>query len=223
MDNKPQELKEVIADLQLIKEAIIKSDSIFNFIDIRKAVRSVTLIAGLIIAFFAVVSYYLGEYYESFGAVPLGIRIALYILIGLACCLVGFLKIGNFLKSARGIRNDINLDKLFSEIYTPRLLLLMIPNILVIILVTIFLCSKDLTSYIIPTLSILSGLMFLSTSPIFSLKEYNLLSMWLIATGLLSLFTAEIIHPMAVLGFTFSAGFIISSLLLYLDLPGHKS
>ncbi len=223
LDDKSRELKEVIADLQLIKEAVSKSDSIITFIDIRRVIRPVMLIGGLLIAFFSLLFYYLIENYGSFIAIPLSIRAILFILIGLACCLLGYLKLGNFLKSARGISGDMTLNRLFSEIYTPRLLVLMLPFLLVITLVIVFLCSKGHILYITPALAILFGLMYLSMGPLFYLKELYLLSMWLIATGILSLFFAANIHPLAVVGLTFSAGFILSSLLLYMDLPDQKS
>lgn len=222
MDKKPQELDEVIADLKMIKEAVSKSDSIIRFIDTRGALKSILLATGLMIALFAVLFYYLIESYGSFAAIPPGIRIALFVLIGLVLCLIGFLKIRNFLKSARGISEDMTLNRLFDEIYTPRLLAIQLPYVLVITLVIIFICSKGQFLYITPVMSILFGLLLVSLSPLSFLKEFYFLSMWLIATGLLTLFTAAVIHPLAVLGLTFSAGFILAALLLYLELPAVK-
>ncbi len=222
MNNKSPELGEVIDDLKLIKEAVSRSDSIIRFIDTRGALKSVLLVGGLLIAFFSGLFYYLIENYGSFAAIPPNIRITLFVLIGLAWGFLACLKIRNFLKSARGISEDMNLNRLFDEIYTPRLLALLLPFLLVIILAIIFLCGKGLLLYIIPVLAILFGLLFISMSPIIYLNELYFLSTWLIATGLLTLFIAANIHPMAVLSLTFSAGFILASLLLYLDLPGHK-
>ncbi len=222
MAKQSQELREVISDLQLIKAAVSKSDSLIKFIDTRNSIKAVLLIAGLLIAVFSALFYYLIEIYGSFSAVPPGIRITLLVVIGLACCLLGYMKLGNFLKSARGISGDITLNKLFSEIYTPRLLALLLPFMLVVVMAVIFLCSEGQTLYITPALAILFGLLFISMSPLLYLKELYLLSMWLIATGLFTLFIATDIHPLVIPGLTFSAGFILASILLYLDLPGSK-
>lgn len=46
MDKESQELREVIADLKLIKEAVGKSDSIIRFIDARGALRGILLTNG---------------------------------------------------------------------------------------------------------------------------------------------------------------------------------
>ena len=179
------ELEDVIADLQLIKEAVSKSDSFFRFIDTRRAIRSVLLVAGLLVALFAGIFYYLADYYGSFPEIPFQLRMTLFILAGLAWCGLGYLKLTNFLKSSRSLRKDMTLNKLFNEIFTSRLMALMLPFVLAIILVIVFLCSRGQIIYIIPALAILLGMTFVSVSPIVHLSELYLLSMWLIATGLL--------------------------------------
>lgn len=222
MEKKPHELEEVIAELKMIREAISRSDNIIRFIDTRGALKGILLATGLVIALFSLLFYYLLESYGSFAAIPSGITATLFVLIGIIWCLIGFLKIRNFLKSARGISEDMTLHRLFDEIYTPRLLTIQLPYMLVITLAIIFICSKGLFLYLTPVLSVLFGLLLVSLSPLFYLKEFYFLSMWLIATGLMTLFTAAVIHPLAVLGLTFSVGFILAALLLYLDLPAVK-
>jgi MFS family permease len=223
MDTGKLELEEVIADLRLIKEAVSKSDNFFRFIDTRRAMRGVMLATGLMIAFFSGLYYYLTSIYGSFMAMPLNLRIVFYVLVGIGWIVLGLIKAGGFLKSGRAVSKDMNLNKLFNEIYTSRMLALMLPYILVIILVVIFLCNMGQFIYITPGLAILFGLLFIAMSPIIYFKELYLLSAWLIATGLLTLFSATVIHPMATLGLTFGAGFILAGLLLYLEFPGHRS
>ncbi len=223
MDRKEQELNEVIADLRLIKEAVEKSDSFFRFIDTRKAMRGVMLVAGLMIVFFAGLLYYLTAQYGSFSAMPLSLRVIILALVGLCWVVLGFIKAGGFLRSGRAISKDMNLHKLLDEIYTSRMITLMLPYILVITLVVVFLCTRAQFIYITPALAVLFGLLFIAMSPIIYFKELYLLSSWLLATGMLTLFLATTIHPMAVLGFTFGAGFVLAGLLLYLELPGHRS
>ncbi len=222
MDKKTQELEEVIADLRLIKEAVGKSDNFFRFIDTRRAMRGVILLTGLMIAFFSGLFYYLTSIYGSFMAMPLNLRISFLVLVGIGWLALGFVKAGGFLKSGRAVSKDMNLNKLFNEIYTSRMLALMLPYILVIILAVIFLYNMGQFVYIAPVLAVLFGLLFVAMSPIIYFKELYLLSAWLIATGLLTLFSAAVIYPMAVLGLTFGAGFILAGLLLYLEFPGHR-
>jgi hypothetical protein len=223
MDNRSQELEEVIADLKIIKEAVSKSDNFFRYIDTRRAMRAVILATGLMIGFFSWLFYYLASVYGTFMAMPLNLRVFLFVLVGIGWLTLGFIKAGGFLKSGRAVSKDLSLNKLFNEIYTSRMLTLMLPYILVIILILVFLSSRGLYIYITPGLAILFGLLFVAMSPIIYFKELYLLSAWLIATGLLTLFSAPVFHPMAVLGLTFGAGFILAGLLLYLELPGHRS
>jgi hypothetical protein len=223
MDIKEHELSEVIADLKLIKEAVTKSDNIFRFIDTRQAMRGVMLIAGLMVVIFATLFYYFINSYGSFLAIPQNIRVILFVLVGICWISLGFIKAGGFIKSGRAISADMNLNRLFDEIYTSRMLSLMLPYIFVIILIIVFLCTRGQFIYIVPVLAILFGLLFIAMSPIIYFKELYLLSVWLITTGLLAFFTADVYNPMAVLGFTFGVGFILAGLLLYLELPGHRS
>jgi hypothetical protein len=155
-------------------------------------------------------------------AIPQNVRIILFVLVGIGWIGLGFIKAGGFIKSGRAISKDMNLNRLFDEIYTSRMLSLMLPYIFVVTLIIIFLCTRGQLIYIVPSLAILFGLLFVAMSPIIYFKELYLLSVWLIATGLLTLFTADVYHPMVVLGFTFGVGFILAGLLLYIELPAQR-
>ncbi|MEW5920490.1 MAG: hypothetical protein AB1796_05950 [Bacillota bacterium] len=214
-----RDLREVIADLKLIKDAVSKSDSIISFMDAEGAVRGILLAGGLLIAAFSAVFHYLLEQYGAFAAIPVNIRAVLFVLIGLAWTGIGYIKARNFLHGARKISADITLYKLMEEIYTTRVLALLLPNIATIILVIIFLGNRGFDLYIIPSLAVLLGLLTVSMSNLFFMKEIFFTGVWLAATGLLTLFIAETINPLATLGITFAAGFILTSLLLYLGSP----
>jgi len=223
MDPKDQELSEVIADLKLIKEAVTKSDNFFRFIDTRRAMRGVMLVAGLMITFFATLFYYFITSYGFFLAIPLNIRATLFVLVGICWISLSFIKAGGFIKSGRAISADMNLNRLFDEIYTSRMLSLMLPYLFVIALIIVFLCTRGQLIFIVPVMAILFGLLFIAMSPIIYFKELYLLSIWLIATGLLAFFTADVYHPMVVLGFTFGVGFVLAGLLLYIEMPSQRS
>jgi hypothetical protein len=222
VDKGSPDLWKVIADLKLIKEAVSKSDSVFRFIDAGGALRGILLAAGLLIAGFSTVFYYLLEQYGSFTAIPLNYRLILFALIGLSGFGIGYLKSRNFFNSSRKIGFDMTFRKLLEGIFTPRFLRLMLPNLTVITLVIFFLGSRGYGLYIIPSFAVLYGLLVISLSSLFFIKEFYLLGIWLTATGLLTLFIATAIHPLAVLVITFAAGFGLTSLLLYLGLPGEK-
>lgn len=222
MDKGTPDLSEVIADLTSIKEALSKSGSIFRFIDAGGVLRSILLISGVLIAAFSTSFYYLFEYYGSFVAAPAALRIAIFVLLGLSLLLIGVLKIRNFLQGARKISGDMTLYRLLEDAYTPQFVALVLPYTISIVLVIIFLSGRGLDLYIVPALSLLFGLLSISISSVFYMKEISILGVWLAATGLLTLFMAETVHPLIALGITFSAGFILTSLFLYFNLPGEK-
>ncbi len=222
MEKETSDLREVIADLTSIKEALSKSGSIFRFIDAGGVLRGILLISGVMIAAFSAAFYYLFEHYGSFAALPVHIKALLWVLIGLSVSLIGVFKIRNFLQGARRISADMTLYRLLEEVYTPQFVALILPYVVSIVLVIIFLSVRGLGLYIVPIFSLLFGLLSISLSGIFYMKEIFLLGIWLAATGLLTLFMAEVVHPLAALGITFSAGFILTALYFYVNLPGEK-
>ncbi len=222
MDKHEPDFREIVDDLKRIKAAVSKSDSIMNYIDAGGAVRGILLAGGLLIALFSGVFYYLLEQHGSFAAIPANLRVMLFVLIGLAWAGIGYVKVRNIMASARKISADITVSKLFEEIYTPRFLALFLPNIAVVILGTVFLSSRGSDLFIIPFLAVLFGLMTIGVSSFFFMKDVYLLGVWLIATGMLTLFMAEVIHPAAALVITFGAGFVLTSMILYLGLTGEK-
>lgn len=117
---------------------------------------------------------------------------------------------------------DLSLYRFFSELFTPRLVTLVLPNLAVIVLIIIFLAGRGHSLYIIPAVAVLYGLLVISLGSLFFLKEFFSLGIWLAATGLLTLFTATAVHPTAALGVTFGAGFTLAALLLYLGPAGEK-
>lgn len=222
MNKTAPDLREILDDLRRIKEAVSKSDSIMSFIDAGGAVRGILLAGGLLIALFSTVFYYLLEQYGSFAGIPVTVRTILFVLIGLAWAGIGYIKVRNILLRARKVCADITLYNLLADIYTPRFLTLLLPNLAVVFLTVIFLSSRGNHIFIVPFLALAFGLLTISISTLFLMKEIVFLGVWLTATGLLTLFLAEVIHSMVSLGITFAAGFVLTSLILYLGLPGEK-
>jgi hypothetical protein len=223
MDEKEQGLQEVIADLTRIKEALSRSNSIFRFIDAGGALRGILLISGLLIAAFSAAFYGLSARYGAYAAAPVQFKALLWVLVGLSLPLIGYLKARNFLQGARKISAGMTLFRLLREVYTPQFIALVLPYFAAMVLIAVFLSARGLGIYITPALSLMIGLLIISLSGVFYMREiYIFGGVWLVATGLLALFLAELLHPLAVPGLTFSAGFILTSIYLYLNHPGGK-
>lgn len=222
MEKESPDLREVIADLKLIREAVGKSDGILRFMDAGGALRGILLAFGLLLTVISAVFYFLIERYGAFEAIPADFRIILFVLIGLSVAGIGYWKIRNLVRGARTIGVDTTLVNLLEEIVTPRIYTLVVPYLAVMILVIVFLAGTGFGLYIIPALSVLYGLLVISMSSLFYPKEFYFLGLWLTATGLLTLFAAAAIHPLAALVITFAAGSVLTALLLYLGRPRKK-
>jgi hypothetical protein len=222
MKNESSELREIMADLKLIKKAVSKSDSILGFLDIGGVFRGILLAVGLLIAAFSAFFYFFLEKYGSFEAIPLNVRMILFALIGLSMLTIGYLKIRNLMRQAQKFSTDKTIFELIVEIYSPRFLALLLPNLFVILLVIIFVANRGYNLYIIPSFAVLFGLLIISLNYLLLTKEIYYSGLWLTVTGILTLFLAEAIHPLAVLSITLAAGCILASILLYLNLPGEN-
>ncbi len=219
MSRQSQQLKDITADLQLIKEAVSRSDNLLRFIDTGGALRGILLATGALIAVFSGISYYLVQHYGHFAAIPPNLRLVFYLLIALSTAAVGYQKIRNILCRARHVQQDMTLSQLFEELYTPRILALTVPNLAATILVIVLLVRMDAGMYIVPSLALMYGQLIIPLNLLLSVRAYYVLGIWLMATGLLGLYTATILHPMITLNLTFSAGFVLTALSLYLDIP----
>lgn len=98
-----------------------------------------------------------------------------------------------------------------------------LPHLAAIALAAVFLCQRGMTLYLLPVLALLFGLFTVSLSLVFYMKEVYLLGFWLVATGLLTLFAAERLSILTMLILTFSAGFILAALYLYVRPSGSGS
>jgi hypothetical protein len=222
MADESKELREMLSDLKLIKEAVSKSDSILRFIDAGGALRAVLLGFGLLLAGFSAAFSYLFEQYGDFSAIPLDLRLLLFFLMALSFGGIGYVKLRNFMHGARRIRADISFERLLQDMFSARLTALLVPYLLVAVLVIIFLSEQGYASYVVPSLAILYGLLVIALNCLFLLREFYFLGVWLCATGLLTLFMAQSTHPLAALVLTFAAGSVLAGLLLYLGVPGEK-
>jgi len=81
------------------------------------------------------------------------------------------------------------------------------PFITAMILTSIFLVANGQTIYLVPALSILTGLLCLAFVNLFHMKELLVAGDWMLVTGLLSLFFAQFLHPLLALILTFGLGF----------------
>jgi hypothetical protein len=119
-----------------------------------------------------------------------------------------WVKVAVIVGQLKQTRKDMTVLRLFKEVYTPQALTIIIPFVAAMVAVSAFLITREQTLYLVPALSILVGLTCIAYVNIFYVKELVVTGDWLLATGIITLFTAEIIHPLLVPIITFGLGFI---------------
>ena len=221
MGNK-KELDEVVSDLMYIKNAISKNNNIFKFMNLNQILRKVYLIGAIVIIGFSGLFYYFIERHGGYSEIPSKNKILLYVLVFVAVILMATLKLTALLKAAKGINRNITVFKLFEEVYTTQMLLVVIPFAVVVISTQAFLAHNGLSDYLVPFLSMFIGLMCTSLVTVFYIKELIILGGWLIVTGALVILGIITLHPLLLIMLTFGAGFFIIYIVSFFTLASEK-
>jgi len=205
--DKRTDVEKLVQDLQFVKSAIVKSNNIFRFVNISRAIGLVGLWIGLWVTAFAGLSYYLIDRFGTFAAVPSSHRLSLYVVMALFLAAVAIGKIVLVMKHARQTYHDLTLLRLIGDFYRPQTANIVISFITTIVVVSVFLSNRGLDIYLVPVLSILFGLMLIAFLNVFYLRELLVTGDWLLVTGLITMFAAESMHPLLALIITFGLGF----------------
>lgn len=201
------DVQQLIDDLKFVKKAITKNSNILKLINLGGLLSRMIFAAGIVTIILSGAAYVLIRKYGSFTGVPTSLRIILLVMVAVLVIGTGISKLYSIIRYAKGSNNNLTVQKLIGEIYTPRALHILIPFITVLILVTVFLVVNQHTLYLVPVLAILMGLLSLAYVNIFYMKELIFTGDWLLATGLLTLFLTDVLHPLLALIITFGLGF----------------
>ncbi|MCR4402185.1 MAG: hypothetical protein NUW12_05285 [Firmicutes bacterium] len=202
------EAERVIEDLKFIKTAIAKSGGIMRWLPISQVMRVVYLITGLAMTALCGGLYLLYRFYGSYAESPAWARAALIVLSAAAFAAGGGVKISGLMAAARRIRSEYTLLRLLKEVYSERMVLILVPHVVAGAGVVVFLTIRGLVSYVVPTIAILFGLVMNALINVFDFRELVVSGDWLIATGLVVLFLGNRLDPLLGLVLTFGLGFV---------------
>jgi len=204
----PHEYEKLAEDLAVIRAAIEKSNGIFRFLRLSRAMGLVGLWSGLGIVVLSLVLYAIEVAYGGLTAAPTLVRGLLYGVAGLFVVAVAVGKIMLVMAHARKSYRDFTVLRLIGEVYTPQTLPILIPCAIAVSGVLTFLVSRELGAYIAPAMSILLGLLFLAFHNVFFLKSMLYSGAWMICSGVPLLFLAESTHAALGVAATFGLGFV---------------
>lgn len=203
-----QEYEKLAEDLAVIRSAIEKSNGIFRFLRLSRAMGLVGLWSGLGIGFLSLVLYAIDMTYGGLVAAPPLVRGLLYGVAVLFVIAVAVGKIMLVMAQAHKSYRDFTVLRLIGEVYTPKTLPILVPCAIAATGVPAFLISRGLGAYLAPAMSILLGLLFLAFHNVFFLKSMLYSGAWMICSGVPLLFFAENTHTALGVAATFGLGFV---------------
>lgn len=206
MKDHREDIDRVINDLEFVKKALAKNNSILKFIALSRIFRRVSLALGLFIIVGAGIFYLLVLRHGGCTSVPAATRTSLIVLTAVFVSVISIYKIWGVLAGARKVRSDYTLPRLIVEVYSPQTVLVLVPFMTAIAGTSVFLAVRGWGTYIVPALAILFGLLFNALVGVFHMKELIIGGDWLILTGLLTLFMAGRLHVLPALVLTFGCG-----------------
>lgn len=81
--------EELLKDLQLIKEAVKKNNSILKSVSLSEGLKSTGLMTGIFIIFISLVLLWLEHNYGSYALIPAAVKTGFYMFVGF--CSVGLM------------------------------------------------------------------------------------------------------------------------------------
>jgi len=201
--------EELLKDLQLIKEAVKKNNSILKSVSLSEGLKSTGLMTGIFIIFISLVLLWLEHNYGSYALIPAAVKTGFYMFVGF--CSVGLMinKVVSIVKVLRRYKQDMNVMALFEELYTHKFWMLMAPHVVAMVVFIIYLSVSDLAFLIVPVLAILVALIFINLQSIINIRETSLSGVWMLVSGLLSLFIAYRVNSLILLSLTFGGGMLV--------------
>ncbi len=200
--------EEFIKDLQLIKEAAQKNNSILRKVSLTEGLKYTILLTGVLIIVVCSGILFLENYYGSYDAIPSTLKQVIYVFIGLCTAGLVFKKIRDIMKFLRRYEQEINVIRLFNELYNRKFWPAIYPFITSIIIFTVYFSISGIAHLIVPVMVILISLLFFNIQHVVNMKETVAPSQWILLSGLLSLFFAGKWNTLVILMVTLGIGLI---------------
>jgi hypothetical protein len=215
-----EQLDQLAEDIAFVKKAIEKNSSILQRIDFRSSLRLMALLTALAIFFFCGLFHTLNKHFGGFAGIPISIKAIVFCAIALVTVALAFLKNSGILKSARNVEPNISIMRLIGEYYSIKLYHHFIP----LGFMALFLCAYALSSgnprFIIPIISIGTGLLYNSLDTMLRLDELLWTSYWFIVTGCIVM-VFNTISPLLSLCLTLGCGLLLTSAMWYVPRKKH--
>ncbi len=202
------QIERLLEDISSIKATINRNRPVLQQVLNPARFRWFMLLVALSVIGFSMLVYFLMQHYGSFGATPGTLRTILYIAIAADVVFLQIWKLRSFSVSVRKVDQRLTLGWFFKEFYSPRIVHLWVPLILLVVFLSIFFVVNDIPYFIVPAVSIGYGLLCNFVGTLLEVRHSLVIGYWFLITGVCTIILSWIPGPVA-LSITLGGGMFI--------------
>jgi len=152
--------------------------------------------------------YVLIQFFHTYSGIPFFLKVIIYIAIGLCVILLGFIKWGAILSSAKQTDPKMTFSRVLKEFFIFRIRHIYVPIVILYTFFIIFFIFLGKPYYIIPTITIAIGLLYNFIGSLTGIRQYLIGGYWFVITGILSV-VFNFISPLIVLAGSLGFGLLV--------------
>ncbi len=206
------QIDRLLEDISSIKNVINKNKPLLQQVLNPANFRLFTLLAAISIIGFAMLIFFLMQYYGSFSSIPRITRYVIFAAMAADFVFMQILKRRIFLKTGQRIDPTFTFGRLLKEFFTDRIAHVYVPMMVLIIYLSIYFINKNVPYYIVPAGSIGVGLLYNFIGSFTEIRQYLIVGYWFLITGMGVIIFSNIPVPISI-SITFGCGLLIFSAL----------
>ncbi len=190
-----EQLEKLLEDVSSIKQAISKNKSTFRLLLLPRHYRLLSFLAGIIIILYSAIYYNFVYYFGSYNLIPDGVKNICYCVIAVTWALLAFLKFYKLENSLSKVDKKFSLSRILFEFFSFRIIHIYIPLIAILIVFIVHFANNDLSYYIVPSISIIFGVLYNILGAMVEIKQYLITGYWMVFTGIIAVVYTPVSGP----------------------------
>lgn len=195
--NRDEQIEKLVEDIASIKTVIMQNKPAMRQLLLPLPFRRFLLTTGLIIILYSVLIYFLILQFRSYAAIPEIYKNIFYGLLILTWLALIFMKYSTWLRTLKKIDSKYTLQRALKEFLTQKVIHVFLPITFIMIFLVIYLVRSDAYRFIVPAVSIGSGLVYNFLGSMTDIKQYLIAGYWLLISGTLITAFSTIPIPIA--------------------------
>lgn len=205
---KDEQIEKLLEDIASIKSVIKQNKSIVRQLFLPSPFRRFLLMLGLIIILYSALFYFFILQFGDYSSIPGFYKSVFFGLLFITWLAFVLMKYITWLRSLRRIDSKYTLRRAFKELFTPKVIHILLPVNLVMIFLIVYLVYSEAYRFIVPVGSIALGLSYNFFGSLTEIKPYLVSGYWLLITGTLIIAFGSIPIPLG-LAVSFGCGHVL--------------